>query len=91
MELLGEFEDLIVLRTILDSKKKNVRDGYVDYISIDDLEEIVLIADEMNIDLKHIDFYNENLNSIAILEEWSDDINSKYNEIKEKLSKKNKE
>lgn len=78
MDLLEKFENLIVLKTIMDYKD-------VDYINHSDLEEIIMLADELDIDLNCIDLYNNQ--SYNLFAEWFEDINYMYNDIKEELLK----
>ena len=78
MNLLEKFENLIVLKTIMDYKD-------VDYIDHSDLEEIIMLADELDIDLNCIDLYNNQ--SYDLFAEWFEDINYMYNDIKEELLK----
>lgn len=78
MNLLEKFENLIVLKTIMDYKD-------VDYIDHSDLEEIIMLADELDIDLNCIDLYNNQ--SYNLFAEWFEDINYMYNDIKEELLK----
>ena len=78
MDLLEKFENLIVLKTIMDYKD-------VDYIDHSDLEEIIMLADELDIDLNCIDLYNNQ--SYNLFAEWFEDINYMYNDIKEELLK----
>jgi hypothetical protein len=76
MKLLRQFENIITLKTIMDYK------DYED-ITYDDLEEIIMLADELDVDLNCIDLYNSNL--INLFAEWFEDVNFIYNDIKEQL------
>ena len=76
MKLLRQFENILTLKTIMDYK------DYED-ITYDDLEEIIMLADELDIDLNCIDFYNSS--SVNLFAEWFEDINFMYNDIKEQL------
>lgn len=81
-DLLCEFESLIVLRTLMDSIDMN-------FIGIGDLEEIDGYAKELDIDIKYIDLesmYNWEIDSILdVYNEWYDNINNRYLEVKEQL------
>lgn len=81
-DLLCEFESLIVLRTLMDSVDIN-------FIGIGDLEEIDGYAKELNIDIKYVDLesmYNWEIDSILdVYNEWYDNINDRYLEVKEQL------
>ena len=81
-DLLCEFESLIVLRTLMDSIDMN-------FIGIGDLEEIDGYAKELDIDIKYVDLesmYNWEIDSILdVYNEWYDNINDKYLEVKEQL------
>lgn len=81
-DLLCEFESLIVLRTLMDSIDMN-------FIGIGDLEEIDGYAKELDIDIKYVDLesmYNWEIDSILdVYNEWYDNINNRYLEVKEQL------
>lgn len=81
-DLLCEFESLIVLRTLMDSIDMN-------FIGIGDLEEIDGYAKELDIDIKYVDLesmYNWEIDSILdVYNEWYDNINDRYLEVKEQL------
>lgn len=81
-DLLCEFESLIVLRTLMDSVDMN-------FIGIRDLEEIDGYAKELGIDIKYVDLesmYNWEIDSILdVYNEWYDNINDRYLEVKEQL------
>ena len=81
-DLLCEFESLIVLRTLMDSVDMN-------FIGIGDLEEINGYARELNIDIKYVNLesmYNWEIDSILdVYNEWYDNINNRYLEVKEQL------
>ena len=81
-DLLCEFESLIVLRTLMDSVDMN-------FIGIGDLEEIDGYAKELDIDIKYVDLesmYNREIDSILdVYNEWYDNINDRYLEVKEQL------
>lgn len=81
-DLLCEFESLIVLRTLMDSVDMN-------FIGIRDLEEIDGYAKELDIDIKYVDLesmYNWEIDSILdVYNEWYDNINDRYLEVKEQL------
>ena len=81
-DLLCEFESLIVLRTLMDSVDMN-------FIGVGDLEEIDGYAKELDIDIKYVDLesmYNWEIDSILdVYNEWYDNINDRYLEVKEQL------
>ena len=81
-DLLCEFESLIALRTLMDSIDMN-------FIGIGDLEEIDGYAKELDIDIKYVDLesmYNWEIDSILdVYNEWYDNINNRYLEVKEQL------
>ena len=81
-DLLCEFESLIALRTLMDSVDMN-------FIGIGDLEEIDGYAKELDIDIKYVDLesmYNWEIDSILdVYNEWYDNINNRYLEVKEQL------
>ena len=81
-DLLCEFESLIVLKTLMDSIDMN-------FIGIGDLEEIDGYAKELDIDIKYVDLesmYNWEIDSILdVYNEWYDNINNRYLEVKEQL------
>lgn len=83
-ELLCEFESLIVLKTMMDSIDLN-------FISVTDLEEIALYAEELDIHLKEMDLddiYNSDYKLITeIYDEWFEGINNRYLDIKNGLLK----
>ena len=83
-DLLCEFESLIVLRTLMDSVDMN-------FIGIGDLEEIDGYAKELDIDIKYVDLesmYNWEIDSILnVYNEWYDNINNRYLEVKSNLFK----
>ena len=81
-DLLCEFESLIVLKSLMDSIDMN-------FIGIGDLEEIDGYAKELDIDIKYVDLesmYNWEIDSILdVYNEWYDNINNRYLEVKEQL------
>ena len=81
-DLLCEFESLIVLRTLMDSVDMN-------FIGIGDLEKINGYARELNIDIKYVNLesmYNWEIDSILdVYNEWYDNINDRYLEVKKQL------
>lgn len=83
-DLLCEFESLIALRTLMDSVDMN-------FIGIGDLEEIDGYAKELDIDIKYVDLesmYNWEIDSILdVYNEWYDNINNRYLEVKNNLFK----
>ena len=83
-DLLCEFESLIVLRTIMNNVDMN-------FIGIGDLEEIDGYAKELGIDIKYVDLesmYNWEIDSILdVYDEWYNNINDRYLEVKSNLFK----
>ena len=83
-DLLCEFESLIVLRTIMNNVDMN-------FIGIGDLEEIDGYAKELGIDIKYVDLesmYNWEIDSILdVSDEWYNNINDRYLEVKSNLFK----
>lgn len=81
-DLLCEFESLIILRTLMDKVDLN-------FIGIEDLKEINEYARELNIDIKYVDLesmYNWEIDSILnVYNEWYDNINNRYLEVKKQL------
>ena len=81
-DLLCEFESLITLRTLMDSVDMN-------FIGIGDLEKINGYARELNIDIKYVNLesmYNWEIDSILdVYNEWYDNINDRYLEVKKQL------
>lgn len=81
-DLFCEFESLIVLKTLMDSVDMN-------FIGIGDLEEIDGYAIELDIDIKYVDLesmYNWEIDSILdVYNEWYDNINDRYLEVKKQL------
>lgn len=83
-DLLCEFESLIVLKTMMNHIDLN-------FISVNDLKEIALYAEELDIHLKEIDLddiYNSDYKLITdVYKEWYDSINNRYLDIKNGLLK----
>ena len=81
-DLLCEVESLITLRTLMDSVDMN-------FIGIGDLEKINGYARELNIDIKYVNLesmYNWEIDSILdVYNEWYDNINDRYLEVKRQL------
>ena len=81
-DLLCEFESLITLRTLMDSVDMN-------FIGIGDLEKINGYARELNIDINYVNLesmYNWEIDSILdVYNEWYDNINDRYLEVKKQL------
>lgn len=76
-DLLCEFESLIVLKTIMDSVDMN-------FIGIDDLEEIDGYAEELDIDLESM--YNWETDSIIdVYNQWYENVNNRYLKAKNGL------
>lgn len=83
-DLLCKFENIVVLKTIMDSIDLN-------FIGTEDLEKIADDAENLGIDLNCIDLdniYNSEYDLIEdIYREWFDDVNTMYLDIKEELLK----
>lgn len=83
-DLLCKFENIVVLKTIMDSIDLN-------FIGTEDLERIADDAENLGIDLNCIDLdniYDSEYDLIEdIYKEWFDDVNTMYLDIKEELLK----
>ena len=86
-ELLCEFEEIIVLKTLMNKIDLN-------FLSKEDLEYIAEYIDEnnINIDLEYVDMleslYNSQYDEIEdIYYSWFESINKRYNEVKNGLLK----
>lgn len=86
-ELLCEFEEIIVLKTLMNRIDLN-------FLSKEDLEYIAEYIDEnnINIDLEYVDMleslYNSQYDEIEdIYYSWFESINKRYNEVKNGLLK----
>lgn len=83
-DLLCKFENIIVLKTIMDSIDLN-------FIGTEDLERIADDAENLGIDLNCIDLDNIYDSEYDLIEdiyrEWFDDVNTMYLDIKEELLK----
>lgn len=83
-DLLCKFENIVVLKTIMDSIDLN-------FIGTEDLERIADDAENLGIDLNCIDLDNIYDSEYDLIEdiyrEWFDDVNTMYLDIKEKLLK----
>ena len=86
-ELLCEFEEIIVLKTLMNTIDLN-------FLSKEDLEYIAEYIDEndINIDLEYVDMleslYNSQYDEIEdIYYSWFESINKRYNEVKNGLLK----
>lgn len=84
-DLLCKFEDLIVLKTIMDNIDLN-------FIGTQDLDNIIEIADELSIPLNCIDYdnidYNNQYQDICdVYMDWFDDVNTMYLDVKNGLLK----
>ena len=82
-ELLCKFENIVVLKTIMDNIDLN-------FICLDDLDKIANIADELDIDLNCIDYDNIEYNSqyqdiCDTFTDWFEDVNTMYLDLREKL------
>lgn len=81
-DLLCEFESLIILRTLMDNVDMN-------FIGIGDLEEIDGYAKELGIDTKYVDLESMHDKETGcvfdVYNEWYDNINDRYLEVKEQL------
>lgn len=84
-DLLCKFENLIVLKTIMDNIDLN-------FIGTQDLDNIIEIADELSIPLNCIDYdnidYNDQYQDICdVYMDWFDDVNTMYLDVKNGLLK----
>ena len=84
-DLLCKFEDLVVLKTIMDNIDLN-------FIGTEDLDNIIEIAEELNISLNCIDYdnidYNDQYQDICdVYTDWFDDVNNMYLDVKNDLLK----
>lgn len=83
-DLLCKFENIVVLKTIMDSIDLN-------FIGTEDLERIADDAENLGIDLNCIDLDNIYDSEYDLIEdiytEWFDDVNTMYLDIKEELLK----
>lgn len=86
-ELLCEFEEIIVLKTLMDTIDLN-------FLTKEKLEEIAEYIDEndINIDLEYVDMleslYNSQYDEIEdIYYSWFESVNKRYNEVKNGLLK----
>lgn len=84
-DLLCKFENLIVLKTIMDNIDLN-------FIGTQDLDNIIEIADELDIPLNCIDYdnidYNDQYQDICdVYMNWFDDVNTMYLDVKNGLLK----
>lgn len=84
MNILEKFENLVVLKTIMDFKDLN-------YLDTVDLQQVADCAEELDIDLNAIDMDNikdsEYDRIYDIFMEWFEDVNYMYNDVKEELLK----
>lgn len=85
MNLLCKFEDLVILKTIMESIDLN-------FIDTVDLNKILDVAIELNIDLNCIDFdkieYDSQYDLIeSVYYEWFEDVNTMYLDVKNGLLK----
>lgn len=83
--LLCQFENLVVLKTIMDNIDLN-------FIGTQDLDNIIEIADELDIPLNYIDYdnidYNDQYQDICdVYMDWFDDVNTMYLDVKNGLLK----
>ena len=84
-DLLCKFENLVVLKTIMDNIDLN-------FIGTQDLDNIIKIADELDIPLNCIDYdnidYNDQYQDICdVYMDWFDDVNTMYLDVKNGLLK----
>ena len=84
-DLLCKFENLVVLKTIMNNIDLN-------FIGIHDLNNIIEIADELDISLNCIDYdnidYNYQYQDICdVYMDWFDDVNTMYLDVKNGLLK----
>lgn len=80
-ELISKFENLLTLKTMMDLIDLN-------YISIDDLEEIILYTDELDISLENKELLYSDYTTLEIYKLLFNDINNMYLETKNKIIKK---
>lgn len=83
--LLCQFENLVVLKTIMDNIDLN-------FIGTQDLDNIIEIADKLDIPLNCIDYdnidYNDQYQDICdVYMDWFDDVNAMYLDVKNGLLK----
>lgn len=84
-ELINKFENIITLKTIMDNIDLN-------FIGTQDLDNIIEIADELDIPLNVIDYdkieYNSQYQDIYdVYIDWFDDVNTMYLDVKNGLLK----
>lgn len=84
-DLLCKFENLVVLKTIMDNIDLN-------FIGTNDLDNIAIIANDLDIDLNFIDYdhieYNDQYQDICdVYMDWFDDVNTMYLDVKNSLLK----
>lgn len=84
-ELIDKFENIITLKTIMDNIDLN-------FIGTQDLDNIIEIADELDIPLNVIDYdkieYNSQYQDIYdVYIDWFDDVNTMYLDVKNGLLK----
>lgn len=83
-DLLCKFEDIIVMKTIMDNIDLN-------FIGVEDLEEIAGYAEELGIEIDCVnldDIYNSEYDLITdIYYTWYENVNNKYLDIKNGLLK----
>lgn len=82
-ELLCKFENIVILKTIMDSIDLN-------FICLNDLDKIANIANELDVDLNCIDYDNIEYNSqyqdiCDTFTDWFEDVNTMYLDLREKL------
>ena len=82
--LLCEFENIIVMKTIMDNVDLN-------FIGVGDLEKIAEYAEELGIETDYVnldDIYNSEYDLITdIYYKWYENVNDKYLDIKNGLLK----
>lgn len=78
--LIDKFESIVILMTILDNQNLN-------YLTKTKLQEIADFAYELNIDLNCIDLEKDR-NNYDIFDEWIEDTNTMYLDIKNQLSER---
>ena len=84
-DLLCKFENIIILKTIMESVDRN----FVDTV---DLDKIANVANELDIDLNYLDYDRiERDNQFDLIEQvyydWFEDVNTMYLDIKNGLLK----
>lgn len=84
-DLLCKFESLVILQTMMDLVDLN----FIDTVK---LSQIADTANELDIDLNYIDYdkimYESDYDlMVHVFEDWAEDINTMYLDVKDKLLK----